>query len=182
MIKALVLGSVIACGDSPRETPPTVDDRLLRLEREIASELTGTFARDVKVTCTPPARCVADLGDAKLPIVLATSHDGWTWRIDGMLVRTAPIEAYLRDTVRDLGADQRISCGAPLRSVAPGDRIACSLERGGTAFVVVRADGSFGVELQIDRAAAAARSKDTAEKELLERSLAGSGANDDDDD
>jgi hypothetical protein len=183
---ALLLGCAIAnaCGDSPRDAKPlpvVVDDRVARLENTIARELAAKLSRDVKVACTPPARCVADLGDGKLPIALAPSKDGWTWRIDGKVVYSAPIEAYLRDMVRDLGVDQRISCGPPVHGIAPGERIACTLERGGIAFVIVYADGSFGVELSLDKASATARTTDVADKELTERSLASGGGDDDDD-
>jgi hypothetical protein len=185
MSRAVILvGAVLACGDTPRETVPiTIEDPVARLERTIASDLEVKLGRDVKVRCTPPARCTADLGDATLPITLALSRDGWTWHIDGMLVRTGPIETYLRETVHDLGADQRISCGAPIRSIVVGERIACSLERGGTAFVAVHADGSFGVEVALDRGAAAARTDAADEADLLQRSRAGSAhaGNDDDD-
>jgi hypothetical protein len=186
---AILLGCalVIACGDSPREPEPlpvVVDERVAKLERSIASDLAGRLAHAtiVKVKCTPPTRCEADLGDTKLPIVLAPAPGGWTWRIDGKLVRTAPIEAYLRATVEDLGANQRISCGGSVRSVAPGERIACTLERGGTAFVTVRDDGSFAVELSMDKDAAKARASDVADKELTEKSRAARGSDDDGDD
>ncbi len=121
------------------------------------------------------ARCRADLGDAVLPIVI----DKGTWAVDGLLVRSEPIERYLKDALADLGAPQRVRCGPAIRSVAPGERIECALERGGKAFAVIAADGSFTPEIDLDPAAAAARSTEQAPPPTDRSS--GSGSDDDDD-
>ncbi len=95
------------------------------------------------------------------------------WHVDGLVVRVAVIETYLTQLVADLGARQRVDCGRVLRRLEPGDRIACALERGGTAFVTVHADGSFEPEVVLDPASAHARSRD--------REIAEPGGDPDDD-
>jgi len=132
------------------------------------------------VSCTPPTRCIADLGDAKLPLAITHSPDGWTWQVSGLLVRAEPIEAYLRDALDDLGAKQRLTCGPAIRSVEPGARIECTLENGGRAFATIQASGAFTTEIVLDPAAANARSQEAPARMFIEGG-SGSGEADGDD-
>jgi hypothetical protein len=174
---ACAISFAIACGDSPREIP-TSPPAPTHLELTIASQLSAKLGRSANVSCPSPTRCIADLGDAKLPIEITKSSDGASWQVSGLLVRSAPIEAYLRDALDDLGAKQRLTCGAPIRSVEPGARIECTLERGGKAFATIQASGAFTTEIVLDPAAAAARSQEAPPQMLIDR---GSGSDADDD-
>lgn len=171
----------IACGDSPREIPP-LSALPSHLELTITSQLSAKLGRAARVSCTPPRGCVADLGDAKLPIAIAKTPSGeWTWNVRGMLVRSEPIEEYLRQALDDLGAKQGVSCGPALRSLEAGARIACPLERGGAAFATIAPDGSFATEIVLDPTSAAARTQEAPASSLIDREhAAGSGADDDD--
>jgi hypothetical protein len=175
---ACAISLAIACGDSPRELPIS-PEAPSHLELTIASQLSAKLGRSAKVSCTSPARCLADLGDTKLPIEITKSTDGATWQVSGLLVRSAPIEAYLRDALDDLGAKQRLTCGPAIRSVEPGARIECTLERGGKAFATIQPTGAFTTEIVLDPAAAAARSQEAPPQLLIDR---GSGSDKDDDD
>ena len=131
------------------------------------------------MSCTATS-CRADLGDAVLPIAVTRGGGGASWSISGLVVRSEPIEKYFSGALVDLGAPQRVTCGPAIRSVEPGDRIACSLERGGVAFAVIAVDGTFIPEIELDPAAAAARSVEPTEP-LVDRDSSGSGSDDDDD-
>ncbi len=175
---------LVACGDSPREpaalAPPT--EIRSRLEERLATQLSATLGRRAIVSCTATS-CRADLGDAVLPITIVKGGGDVSWSIDGLLVRAAPIEAYLRDALVDLGAPQTVSCGPSIRSVHPGARIECALERGGKAFAVIAANGTFSTEIDLDPAAAKARSTDATQPTPAGSGAgpgAGSGSDDDD--
>lgn len=177
---------VIACGDSPREVPqvatPTAKEPT-HLEKTIATQLSAKLGRTATVSCTAN-HCTADLGDAVLPISIASvpaaSAQGSgdvEWSVDGLLVRAAPIEAYLTSALVELGAPQTVACGAAIRSVHAGARIECKLGGGGTAFAVIAADGTFSTEIELDPAAAKARTT-----EVTNLPSGGSGSATDDDD
>lgn len=81
-----------------------------------------------------------------------------------------PLEAYVRDELAALGAAQGVRCAPPT-----SDRVECALERGGKAFIDVRSDGTTAVEIELDPAAAAARSEPVSperEGELVKMSRA----------
>jgi hypothetical protein len=172
----------IACGDSPREAPaPTSSPaKPSHLEQTIQTQLSAKLGRTCAVSCSG-SRCNADLGDAVLPIAIAKGSGDVAWSVEGLLVRAAPIEAYLKAALVDLGAPQRLTCGPAIRSVAAGARIECVLEHGGKAFATIAADGSFSTEIDLDPAAAAARSTE-ASQVLLDRGSAAAGSAADDDD
>ena len=176
ILPALMITLVIACGDSPREIP-SPPPRPSPLEQTVASQLSAKLGRPARVTCTG-ARCRANVGDAVLPIVIKNG----TWTVDGLLVRSEPIERYFEEALSDLGTPQRARCGPAIRSVAPGARIECVLERGGKAFAVIAADGSFTPEIDLDPAAAAARSTEEALPLIDRRAGSGSDRGSDDDD
>ncbi|HEY5933702.1 MAG TPA: hypothetical protein VIU61_03685 [Kofleriaceae bacterium] len=85
---------------------------------------------------------------------------------------SAPIESYLREAVRELGAAQDVRCAPKVRIVTAGDRIECQLAGGGIAFATIAADGSFTIELALDHATGSARSLELSERELTEASRA----------
>jgi hypothetical protein len=158
----------------------TAEDREpLRIEAEIDRALTQRFGVGVVTTCgiaIPP--CTTLLPDGtRLPIALSWSATGWDWRVVGLVISTDQLEAYLRDEVADLGAPQGVRCAPHVRAIEPGERIECWLARGGKAFVTVRANGTTAVEIQLDAAAANARSEVVtpareAELEKVSRDLA----------
>jgi hypothetical protein len=115
-----------------------------------------------------------------LPIRVAADGSGWSWQIDGLVVDTAPIAAYIDTMLADLHVHKTASCGGKLRLVAPGERLACALSGGGTAFVDVAQGGAIQVELALGSAAAAARTAVTPAEELdkMSRALAGSSTTD----
>jgi len=123
----------------------------------------------VRVECAPrDERCRGILPDqSELPIVLEPAGN---WRIEGLLVVSAPIEAYLKESVAELGAPQTVRCEPAVRIVAAGDRIECQLEHGGLAFATIAADGSFEVEVALDRASGSARSLAIPDDELVKQS------------
>jgi hypothetical protein len=174
------IAALIACSDHAASEAALPDQS--PLERAIAHDVDARLGAASYVHCVEilgvPLSCSALLPDrSELPIALHDAGSAWEWSIDGRLVAAAPIEAYVRDVVRDLGAAQSVTCGAALRRLPAGERVACHLERGGTAFVSVAADGTLGVEVQLDPAAAAARGEPVthakdAELDGLSRALA----------
>lgn len=153
-----IVASAAACGGGRRE-----HGHGSRIERTIERELATRVHAAVHVRCAwiPPA-CVATVeerGGARLPIRIGVERGGLVWRLDGVLVRAADLEAYLQDELEELGAPQQVRCGARIAAVAAGDRIECMLADGGRAFVIANADGSTAIEIELDRAAGEARSE-----------------------
>ncbi|MEJ7603715.1 MAG: hypothetical protein WKG01_37855 [Kofleriaceae bacterium] len=141
------------------------------MERAIAQQLRTRIGLALRVICLPDAkRCRGILPDrVELPIVLGPRGE---WQIDGLLVHSAPIAIHVRAVLADLGAPQEVRCVPAVRVVAADQRIACALQRGGTAFVTVAADGSFAVELALDVAAGSARTVEAPDRELDSQSRA----------
>ncbi len=169
-----LIACAAACGD--RGAPTGVAPPSSSLERAIAGDLSARVGAPVDVRCIEligvPLGCMIAMPDGSaLPVALHDAGSAWRWSIDGRLVSAAPIEAYVRDVVRDLGAAQSVTCGAALRRLPAGERVACHLERGGAAFVAVGSDGALRVEVQLDPAAAAAR--DEPETGAHDRALDG---------
>ena len=144
---------VLACGTSARD--PT------RLEAAIAADLRARLGVVVVTRCGYEIpMCRAQLADGtQLPIEVTLVDGSYEWRVRGLLVTTGAIERYLAEELGDLGAPQGARCLPQVRAIAPGERLACALDRGGTAFVAVRADGTTTVEVALDPAAAAARAE-----------------------
>lgn len=153
----------VACGKSPSEKPPTA------MERAIAEQLAARVGVPVRVLCTAQAeRCRGILPDhSELPIVVEATGD---WHIEGLLIVSDPIEAYLREAITELGAAQDVKCVPKIRIVSAGDRIECQLGGGGIAFATIAADGSFTIELALDHATGSARSVEISDRELTEQS------------
>lgn len=171
-----------ACGDraAPDERAPAGGPSAL--ERAIATDLGSRLGATVDVRCLAPLgvvlACDVRLPDGSaLPVALHDAGSAWEWSIDGRLVAAAPIEAYVREVVADLGAAQSVTCGPALRRLPARERVECQLERGGAAFVSIGSDGALAVEVELEPAAAAARGQPvtrTQEVELdgLSRALA----------
>ena len=165
---AVLATALVACGrdDGPRPRS--------ELEAAIDAELHRRFGVTARTRCLGifPG-CHARLPDgALLPIaVTALANGGWEWQVDGMVIESAPVEAYLRDELAAMGAAQDATCGPPIRRVVAGERLECALANGGTAFVTIRADGSTAFELELDPIAARIRSEPltAAHEEALTR-------------
>lgn len=175
-IRVLVL-AVAACGERPvsDEAAPGPS----ALERAIAADLGTRVGAPIYVRCVAPLgvvlACDAVLPDRSvLPVALHDAGSAWEWSIAGRLIASAPIAAYVRDVVQDLGAAQTVTCGPAFLRLAAGERAQCQLERGGLAFVAVGSDGALAVEVELDPAAAAARAEPAHATELdgMSRALA----------
>lgn len=143
----------LACRGSARD--PT------RLETAITADLQKRLDVGVVTRCgLAIPMCVAELADGtRLPIEVTLRGGDYDWRVRGLIVNTTAIEAYLADELADLGVPQAARCLPHVRALAAGERLSCSLEKGGTAFVTVQSDGTTAVELALDPAAAAARAE-----------------------
>jgi len=153
----LALGALAlaACGggeSSPARSP---------VERSIDEALGARFGVGVVTRCFHLAPvCDARLPDGvSLPISVIRRGADVEWHVIGLVVTSDLLEAYLRDEVSDLGAPQAVRCAPRIRRIAAGDRIECSLERGGKGFITVRADGSLSIEVVLDASSANARSE-----------------------
>jgi hypothetical protein len=171
--------ALIAC--SHDEVAPPVASPL---EATIGKALGARFGVAVIATCTTwqgtPLACGAVLADGPaLVIRVRDVGPEWEWWIEGDVVATAPIAAYIRDELADLGAAQEVRCGPSARLVGPGERIDCALGGGGKAFATLAHDGTVTVELALDPAAAAARSEPAQGLEQRSRALNTSDDNDD---
>jgi len=165
-----------ACGGGAPADEPAHGQSPSQLERAIGSDLSARVGAPVYVRCIEligvPLTCTVMLPDGSaLPVALRDAGSAWQWSIEGRIVATAPIQTYVRELVRDLGPAQGVTCGPALLRLPPGGRVACHLERGGTAFVGIGSDGLLGVEIELDPAAAAAR--DEPETRAHDRALDG---------
>jgi hypothetical protein len=147
-----------ACGDRKRSEAA----RKSPLETAIARDLTAKLAQPVTATCGAmagiPTKCEAVLADGtKLPIALASAGKDYEWRVDGLLIETAPVVQYVNATLADLEVAQQAQCGSRFAFVEPGGRLGCKLSGGGMAFVRFAKDGTAALELDIDPASGSAR-------------------------
>lgn len=149
---AAVWALVAACGGGGGAEPAPTP-----LERSIDEALGARFGMTVVTRCPPlvPACSVLLPDGGRLPIFV----DGSEWRVIGMVVVSDVLEDYVRAELADLGAVQGVRCAPRVRRVDPGERIECWLAHGGKAFITVHRDGSTGVEIELDQAAARARSE-----------------------
>ncbi len=155
--------TLIACSDRQGRVRTR---RASPMETAIARDLTARFSTPVTVTCMTlvgvPIGCSGTLADGtKLTIVVesASKHE-WAWRIDGRVVESKVVVAYVQEHLAAIGVAQTATCGPSAITVAkPGERIPCTLSGGGAAFVEVAPDGSTTLELDLDPASAAARSE-----------------------
>ena len=152
--------TLLACSDrqvSERARPSPI-------ETAIARDLTARFGTSVAVSChiagAVPTKCSAKLGDGtELPIAIVGDKDAWDWRIDGVVLDTKAIVAFVKEGLAGIHVEQNVDCGAPVQVIPRGDRVVCKLAGGGAAFVTFASDGSASLELALDPAAAAARTE-----------------------
>ena len=149
--RAVAVALVIAgCGDdhAPARTP---------LERAIETALTARLGIPVCAHCEGTACGAMAFDGTLIPISVTTTGRELEWRVDGFLVASDALEAYVKEELSDLGASQGVTCARRIRRVVAGERITCTLERGGRVFVTLRADGSLSLETLLDPAAAKLR-------------------------
>jgi hypothetical protein len=133
------------------------------IETGIARDLTARFGTPATVKCQVaggiPVACTAKLADGTaLPIALeAAGKDEWGWRVDGLVIESKTIVAYVQEQLAALNIQQTATCGPPIQALRPGERVSCTLSGGGGAFVQVAADGSTSLELLLDGSSAAER-------------------------
>jgi hypothetical protein len=183
-VRWAVICAIAACGGHD-DAPPPAPILPSSLEAGIARDLGAKLGAVVTVHCTKlfgvPRACTATLADgSKIAVHIRDRGKQWGWEIDGMIVSVAPIEAYVAGVVEDLGAAQAVDCGARVRRLVAGERVACKLARGGAAFVTVAKDGTFALELALDEGAARARTEGIDPKQLESRSRALEHTDDDD--
>lgn len=182
MHSRLWLVALIACGDPPAAEP----SRASPLESGIARELTARFGAPVTTRCAfvggVPFACEVTVADQTLPVAVAGDGAAWAWQLDGRVVATAPITAYVDGVLADLGVAQTARCGQPVVRVPPGTRIACALSGGGTAFVALALDGTTSLELALDPAVARIRAEPAHDPELVRASRALERVDGDEDD
>lgn len=158
-----VASVLLACGnDRDAKGPPPATP----LERSVADGLAARYAMTFVVTCEPDGRsCKArpsgpsSAADSVLPIRLVDDGAARDWQIDGIVVRSDAIEDYLRGELVDLGVPTTAHCGRRFWVLQVHERVVCELGTGGRAFAVVQEDGSTRVEVELDPAAAAARTE-----------------------
>ena len=139
-----------------------------RAEASIEHALGERVGARLLVRCVwLPPRCRAYLPDGSdLALRVFAEHRAVMWSVDGVLVVADEIEAYLRETLAEMGVPQVARCGVRIRVIGTGDRIECALQNGGKAFAVANADGSTAIEIVLDPAAGAARTELVRDDEL----------------
>ncbi len=168
------LVTIAACGDregSERRAPSPV-------ETAIARDLTARFGTPVTARClvltVVPLQCTAQLGDGtELPIAIEHARKEWGWRVDGRVIETKPVVAFVQEHLAAIHVTQAVDCGAPVQVVKPAERLVCKLAGGGAAFVMFAPDGEASIELALDSASAAARTELTStdrDRELTKQS------------
>ena len=135
-------------GACAADRAPTAPAGPTKLEASIATALGARLGAPIVAHCLWPLPiCVAHLPDGNtLALRVTDAGSAWTWRVDGLLVSAAPLEAYVHDELDALGVDTTASCGPRLRRVAPGERVECRLGNGGAAWLSVHADGTTALE------------------------------------
>lgn len=135
--------AMIACGGDHVRVPTA-------LERSIETALTKRLGLAVGASCTTKT-CAALTGTGMLiPISLTSTGGEVEWSVDGLLVTTDALEAFVTEEISELGAAQRVTCGARIQRLAAGERVACELEHGGRVYATIRADGGFTLETLLD--------------------------------
>ena len=149
------------------------------LERALGDDVTAALGVRTAVRCTAAAagpRCQALLeGGVAAPLALTPeAPDGarLRWRFAAPVVALRPLEAHLAGELAALGLSATPRCSAPFVVVRAPQRLACELGGLGTAWVALRPDGSYDLELALGAAAAARREEgDAAALEELSRAL-----------
>lgn len=168
------LVTAIACGDPQvRESA-----RERTIETAIEADLSARFGTSVTTHClmltVVPLKCTAKLADGtELPIAIEHARAEWRWHVDGLVIESAPIVAYVEEGLAGIHVAQAVDCGPPIQVIQRGDRVVCKLAGGGAAFVDIAVDGSTSLELALDPDSAAARTELTSadrDRELAKQS------------
>jgi len=115
--------------------------------------------------------CRAFVGDTMLSIAVKNERGAWAWHVEGRVVQTAPIVTRIEGELADLRVAQTADCGGAVVRVADGEQLVCKLSGGGAAFVRIGNDGTVGLELAIDPAAAAVRREEARDLTKTSRDL-----------
>jgi hypothetical protein len=159
----IVCGFVLLCVLACREhETPRAPLRQAPLETGIARDLTEKFGAPVTTRCVIIAGiavCRAFVGGTVLSIAVKSEKNEWAWHVEGRAVVTAPIALRITGELADLDVAQTVDCGGAVVRVDEGERLVCKLSGGGAAFASIGKDGTVGLELAIDPAAAAVRTE-----------------------
>ena len=147
------------------------------LERQLRRELRAQLGVAVdEVTCSgaPAAACQVRVGDQWLAVsITATAGGDRTWALTGLVIAAAPLERYVAAELEGLGMAVVVDCGARVRAVQVGDRIACSLGEAGAAWATITDDeGNFAIEVALGGDAVRARSNEVDQASLEAHSRA----------
>lgn len=152
-------------------------------ERDIAAGLArelGVPVERVRCPAGPyPKRCAAEVPESPpIEVRVVEGYEGLEWSIDGFVIATAPLAAQIAIELDDLGVEAEVDCGPRYLTTAVGARIACTLDLGegrtGAAWARIDDDdATFSLELALDPATVAARTRavDIAELERRSRAL-----------
>ena len=168
-IATLLLASATACAGERAERQTRESTRVEAAIEHALGERVGTRLL-VRCVWLPP-RCRAYLPDGgELDVRMFAASGQLVWGLDGALVVADDIEAYLRETLAEMGVPQVARCGVRIRTVAAGDRVECALQNGGRAFVVANDDATTTIEIVLDPAAGVARTELVRDEELQQMS------------
>ena len=171
------LMTLVACRDRQTGVPA----RETRIEDTIARDLGTRFGTSARVHCEialgVPAKCTGTLADGtELPIAIEnTSKEEWGWKVNGRVVETKLVRPFVEDALASVHATQTVDCGRPVQVLRAGESVVCKLGGGGVALVAIAEDGEATVELELDPAAAEARTElmtPDRERELSQQSKA----------
>ena len=165
------------------------------LEQQVATAVghaIGVAAIGARCDGAAPTKCrVATAGSRGIDVVVKRGSDGNAqWSVDGTLVATAPVVAYLEGELEGLSVTSRANCGAALRVIPRGERMLCLIAAPGTlqaipiaiAWVTTSASGPIDVEIAYGMTALAARWNDADDAALTALSAHLADVNDDIDD
>ncbi len=177
MVARSTFALVLAACRGPAASPPAQGPT--PLEQAIAYDLSARVGAPVAAHCGSiagvPLVCHARLPDGEVKIRVTSAGGAWEWHVDDR-IDTAPVQAYVEGVLGDLGIAQTVRCPALPRQ----RRITCPLSGGGVALVEVAAGGQLSLELELDPAAANARTSASADRDLARMSHALERLEDDD--
>lgn len=180
-LRWIVTIALVACGEHGPSEPARRPPIELDVERELAARFGGAVTARCAVVAGVPMACLAVIDGLALPVAVEAAGSAWTWRIDGRVVATAPVVAYIDGVLGDLGVAQTARCGPAAVRLPPGQRLPCKLSGGGVAFVDVAREGRVSLELALDPAVAAIRAEPVPDRELVRASRALERTGDEDD-
>jgi hypothetical protein len=108
-----------------------------------------------------PVKCTGTLADGtELPIAIENaSNEEWGWTVKGRVIEAKVVRPFVEDALASVHAPQAVDCGRPVQLLHDGEAAVCKLGAGGVALVSFAPDGEASVELELDPAAASARTE-----------------------